>query len=646
MRIEDAARKLRPLLPEKVDGWLRARQLAEPEFRELIDRQILFEASRRLGDWQDRVLLSLPTEKQSRGSIHLGTVIYDQPQYSLGISENELLQNLAIFGRSGAGKTNVVFHLLEQLIERKVPFVFFDWKRTGRHLLERINLDVYTVGRKLRSFSFNPFICPPGIEPHTWYQKVTDIMGDAYTFGEASRSVLLKALMKTAGENRSVNPLELIQQINQTQTGSRSKGWRESVTRALESLHYSSIIPEGDYSQEQIVSSLLQGRTILELDGLSDAAKKFLMPCICLWLFQSQISSSRREKLSLVLIIEEAHHVLYKKEGRSSESALEALLRQCREIGISMIIVDQHPSLVSSVVQGNCYTTIFLNLKDPSDISKAGSIASLGEDQKHLNHLPTGQGIVKLQDRWTKPVLVQFPLCVVKKGAVSDERLLEYSNRKTLSGEWRTETKDNSTFWQLPTADAELSSEELTFLDDVKNHPDDGVSIRYKRCNLSGEKGNRLKNKLINRGILEQKRMQVGRTHRMMLRTRETLSEEIESGSKPSIEHEYWKRVWTQKLKMSGYDVEVEAKRKQRGRMDICASKGKVVFAVEIETGKSDVSENVRQNLRDGLSEVWLIATNMKAREKIERQLAKDGLLLPERVQLLNSTDKIPSLFH
>jgi len=50
------------------------------------------------------------------------------------------------------------------------------------------------------------------------------------------------------------------------------------------------------------------------------------------------------------------------------------LLRQCREIGIAIIVVDQHPALISSGCLGNTYTTICLNLKDPSDINKAAAL--------------------------------------------------------------------------------------------------------------------------------------------------------------------------------------------------------------------------------------------------------------------------------
>ena len=151
MDIHKIARKLEPLMPAEVRHWIQVRDVADPELRSLIEKQIISTAYRVLGDVRSKLLLSLPPKGVARGTFHLGTIVYEKEKWPCGISASELLQNLAIFGRSGAGKTNVAFHLLEQLAARKVPFLFLDWKRTARHLLPRLkaNVHVYTPGRKL-----------------------------------------------------------------------------------------------------------------------------------------------------------------------------------------------------------------------------------------------------------------------------------------------------------------------------------------------------------------------------------------------------------------------------------------------------------------------------------------------------------------
>ena len=66
--------------------------------------------------------------------------------------------------------------------------------------------------------------------------------------------------------------------------------------------------------------------------------------------------------------------------------------------------------------------------------------------------------------------------------------------------------------------------------------------------------------------------------------------------------------------------------------MDILARKGPERLAVEIETGKSDVVRNVRQNLKARFTRVFVAATDKTALSKVERQLARAGLLIPKRV--------------
>ena len=76
------------------------------------------------------------------------------------------------------------------------------------------------------------------------------------------------------------------------------------------------------------------------------------------------------------------------------------LIRQCRELGIGIILTDQHPHLISSAALGNTYTTICLNQKDPTDINKAAGLSLVDDaDKKYFSMLNTGEAIVKMQDR-------------------------------------------------------------------------------------------------------------------------------------------------------------------------------------------------------------------------------------------------------
>ncbi|MCH8913657.1 MAG: aminotransferase class III-fold pyridoxal phosphate-dependent enzyme, partial [Planctomycetes bacterium] len=204
-------------------------------------------------------------------------------------------------------------------------------------------------------------------------------------------------------------------------------GWKLSAMRALDSLAFSKVAGTTRSTQEEHTKALLESQTIIELDALADSMKQFLVPILSLWLYSVRLASPDREKLCLVIVVEEAHNVLYRGEHRSKETVMNRLLRQCREIGIGIIVVDQSPHLISSVALGNTYTSICLNLKDPSDINRAAALSHLTEYEKgHMTLLSLGVGIIKLQGRWKRPILVRVPLVDVAKGAVTDELLKRY----------------------------------------------------------------------------------------------------------------------------------------------------------------------------------------------------------------------------
>jgi hypothetical protein len=662
MDVLAVARKLEPLIAEEVARWLRAREVGNPALKELIDRHILSTGYKKLGDFRRRILLSLPPQEKAKGALHLGTVLYEKEKWLFGISLGELNQHLSIFGRSGAGKTNVAFHLLEQLVARKIPFLFLDWKRTGRHLLPRLprKLTVYTPGRSLSPFPFNPFVTPPGLEPQVYLQQVVDVLGDAYTFGAGAKSLVQKALSDLYGRGKtSPSVQELLQAVQGLEVKERGAGWKISAVRALESLSYASLSGTDHAGQGELARRLLKGNTILELDALSDASKKFLIPLLCLWLFHVKLAEREREKLNLVILLEEAHHVLHR--GTLRPMVMEQLLRQCRELGIGLVVVDQHPSLISQAALGNCFTTICLNLKDPTDINKAAALSLVEDGEKEaFSMLPVGQGIVKMQDRWRRPFLVQFPWVNLDKGAVTDEVLADYLHgsakaigSESLAGKalgaLAANERTENTLGRIRMPDKGFSEEVVEFLQDIARHRDDGVDARYKRLGISVEKGSRIKNELMASGLVEGHEMKVGRTRKLLLRItvegRKLLG--IGSGqvSRESLAHEYWKQYYARLFEEKGYRVLVEAPRRS-GRVDVLAvrsnenaTRAPESVAIEIETGKSNVVWNVKQDLLMDWN-VLVVATDSETMRKVERELGRVALLIPSRVTVTHAAEE------
>lgn len=620
------------------------RDSASPDVRSLIDSQIVTTAHRRLGDLRQRILLSLPPERLSKGALRLGTVLYEAEKWPLGLSTTELMQNLAIFGRSGAGKTNVAFLLLEQLTARRIPWLFLDWKRTARHMIPALpaKVNVYTPGRALAPFPFNPFLAPPGLEQHVYVNHLIDVIAEAYTLGDGARSVLQKAITACLEQERTPPTVQrVLDELDRLPDNHRIRGWKISATRALQSLAFSRLIGKDVAAQESFMRGLLSGRTVIELDALDQGGKKFLIPILMLWLYHVRLSAPVREKLELAVFVEEAHHVLFRSENRSKESLMNMLLRQCREIGIGMIVIDQHPHLIASAAQGNTYTSICLNLKDPADIHRAAGLSLVEDEDKRLfSMLPVGHAIVKLQDRWRQPFLVRFPLVHVKKGSVTDERLSQLlRGNSSRTGRFGADAGEFGGDQQVPVLDEGLNDESLAFLEDVLRHCDDGVRVRYQRLGMSVRRGMALRDALVRRGFLDIQEVKLGRYRKILLRVRRKARELLGitgDDSLPvreSLAHEFWKRFYAKRYEEQGYRVQLEAPRPS-GRVDVLAVKGTERVAIEVETGKSDVVANVKADLRAGFDRVVVVATDEGALERVERELGAAGLLIDKRTVL------------
>ncbi len=641
MDIDKLLQKLEPLIPERVERWHRARDFADPEVKGLLEKEILSVAYKLLGDFRRKVLLSLPPEKKAKGSIHLGTIIYEKEKWPFGISQAELLRNMGIFGMSGSGKTNTAFHIFKQLVEKRIPVLFWDWKRTTRHLIPNLRgkISIYTPGRKLSPFPFNPFIVPPDLEPSVYVNRLVDVMAEAYTLGDGSRSVLQKAISSCYRvANHSPSAADILAEVEKSPGAGRVGGWKISARRALESLEFSDMTARDRAAQQEFTTALLNDVTIVELDALAQGAKKFLIPMMCLWLYYVRLASPTREQLKLVIFVEEAHHVLYRQEQRAKETVMNMLLRQCRELGIGIIVIDQHPHLISSAALGNTYTTLCLNQRDPTDINRAAGLSLVEESEKKwFSMLPVGRAIVKLQDRWRRPFLVQLPLVPVRKGLVTDE-LLEGFVKGSLTARGLRCAVDRK-FGRMPHSltDEALDQDALNVVDDVLKYQDDSLRVRYKRLRLSVDKGTRLKSHLVENGVLEEQDVKVGRTRKVLLRVTPAARAKLgldKHAGRGSIAHEYWKRFYAAFFRENSYQVELETPR-NGGRVDVAGRKDGKSIAIEIETGKSDVVWNVKQDLLSRFSSVLVVATDEGALDRVERQLAKAGLIVPKRINVV-----------
>ena len=199
-RVQELCRKLKPVLGRKVDGLWHA-YLADPDADGKADIEQTLEllAAKHLGtDYQpDRSPFPPPAKEFAEsGDVPIGRISYGQRElYPFHLKSARLKEHILIAGRSGSGKTNLTFVLMQGIMARGIRVVALDWKRGYRDLLVlRSDLRVYTIGRNVAPFRFNPLIPPQGCEPGTWIKLIVDVIASAYLGGEGVISLLVSGL--------------------------------------------------------------------------------------------------------------------------------------------------------------------------------------------------------------------------------------------------------------------------------------------------------------------------------------------------------------------------------------------------------------------------------------------------------------------
>jgi len=702
-RIQELCRQLKPVLGKKVDR-LWSVYLAESDMRGKADIEQTLEllAAKHLGKSYepDRAPFPPPSKEFAlRGEIRLGNVSYGGRElYPFYLKSSRLKEHILIAGRSGSGKTNLTFVLMEGIIASGIKVLALDWKRGYRDLMSRHkDLRVYTIGRDIVPFRFNPLIPPAGCEPHLWIKLIVDVMASAYLGGEGVISLLVAGLdhlysqFGVFDQTQRAWPTiqDLLAWLRTAKLKGRAALWQASAERILLAMTYGEFGAVLNTKDNSHVAELLDHNAVLEMDGLSSSSDKVMFSeALTLYLYRCRLAAGPVSRLTNVIILEEAHNLLLKKSTESKESVLETSIRMVRQYGLGYVFVDQSASLLSKVAFANSYATLALSQKLRSDVQTMAGAMNLSDEQTEaLNTLAIGTAVVRLADEHPEPFLVKVPLCPVREGSVSDAQIqaqwggchsdsrsnrppqtqppaispipppdkIDQDNRNHL----HTETKDTrppsprqSIAEDEPCdcdpepPDKNLSREDIRFLSDVAAHPLSTTVTRYQRLNLSRRRGNAVRESLAAAGAIE----------RVVIATRcgqVVLYELTDSGRglcsalgldpgpKPreSLEHRFWVRQTARWFEGKGYEVTYEHPVKGNGAIDILATRPGEMVAVEVETGKSDVKENIDKIRHAGFDRIVMLATSPFAIGVCQKVIDSAGKTGPTPVELLTWLD-------
>ena len=682
MKVEEMLEKLKPLWGEYAQRVWREYVLADAETRRAIEASLQIALARHLDQtFQDRqILLEPPPAQELAGAYPIGKVLYGRREAgTFCLREEEWIQHIGIFGRSGSGKTNTALVLVWNLLRKRKPFLVFDWKRNYRDLLATKsgrNIHIFTVARQVSPFYFNPLIPPATVPPVIWLKKLIEIMAHAYFLGEGVSYLMQKAfdsVYKQFGvyqQRPEVWPtLQDVSDwlVNYKATG-REAAWMDSALRAVGVLCFGEMGRVLNQRTPFPVEELLKRNAVLELDALTNSDKVFLIESLLLWIHHFRMAEGDRETFKHAIFIEEAHHILLgkKQEIMGTEAITDVILREIRELGEAIVLIDQHPSLISKPALGNTYLTIGMNLKHRSDVNMISDAMLLNAKKaRYLGKLEIGQGMVKLQGRWTDPFLVRFPHVKLKKGKVQDSDVRQAREHwdpgfseeiLTRGGRSESPGTQEGLFGVLRGSDKKEKErddgsgpgqvEEL-LMKDILRKAGSGVSERYSRLGLSAYQGNLAKSRLLSKDLVQEKevRTRSGRVKVLELTRKGRKALEGRNGlvqaskRKGGAEHRFWMERVAQAFRRERYKVETEVPLGGGKATDLVATKDRRRIAIEIETGNSEAAYNIKKNLDYGFSAVLCLVTRDKALVRVQREIEKAGLSDDPRVFLESAED-------
>jgi len=653
-RAEELCRKLKPLMGRKIDALWQAYLSEEGRGQREMESFLELLYHRAVGGQveADPVLFAPPPRDISAGEFPIGTVCYNGKKlYPFGLRAAEWIQHVGIFGRSGAGKTNLVFHLLKGLSDADKPFLVFDWKRNYRDLAGHLpELQVLTVGRDVAPFRFNPLIPPKDTAPKTWLKKLNEVIAHSYFLGEGVLYLLQKALdaVYTQAGVYDGPPAQwptfqdVLAYLEKHPAKGREALWMASTLRAVSVLCFGEMGKTVNTHHGTDLAQLLHQSVVLELDALTHSDKTFLTEALLLWIHHFRLAEGERETFKHVLVIEEAHHILLRKkqELAGGEAITDVILREIRELGEAVVLVDQHPSLISLPALGNTFCSVALNLKTRADVNAIADCMLIDmEERKGLGKLEVGQALVKLQGRWFTSFLVECPRIEVAKGSVTDEQIRRPNPTDPAPTPSIVSPPAHSTaLSEVPPAGKSTPSAPKpgeSLLADILLHPLSGVVERYRRLHLSRRKGNHLKEQLIAQGWVVPREIPT-RTGRVVLmeltpageKRLEKRGHQVARAPRHGcLEHLFWREKVKTYYQARGWTATLERPIGQGRCVDLELAKDGQRVAVEIETGRDGV-RNAEKALAAGFEQVLSVATNEPVEAWTRKEVAENGLVL------------------
>lgn len=379
--------------------------------------------------------------------------------YHMGKSESaELLLNRQamashtfITGSTGTGKSNAVYHLLDEITKNgQTTFLVVEPAKGEYKNVFGNCTDVQVFGTNPREtplLRMNPFAFLENIHILEHIDRLVEIFNACWPMYAAMPAVLKDAI------ERSYQKVGWDLRNSESEKGVFPTFFDllDILPGVIEESHYSKDT-QSDYvgalcTRVKSLTNGIYGSVLCAEDALSDAemfdqnvivdlsrvgsmeTKSLLMGILVMKLQEYRMcSSGMNSRLRHVTVLEEAHNLLRKTSAEQSQEGanlqgksvemLANAIAEMRTYGEGFIIADQAPGLLDMSVIRNTNTKIILRLPDEEDRKLVGKSAALKEAQiDELSKLPLGVAAV-YQNEWPEAVLCKIEAYPMPENAV------------------------------------------------------------------------------------------------------------------------------------------------------------------------------------------------------------------------------------
>jgi hypothetical protein len=404
--------------------------------------------------------------------------------------------------------------------------------------------------------------------------------------------------------------------------------WWASVKRTLNAINYPGLGEMVNCLSGYPIAELLKKKVILELDGLSGSDQAFVIGSLLLWIYHFRLRQPEREVLKHFIVIEEAHHLFLKT--RQEEDIADIIMREIRELGESIIIIDQHPSKMSVSALGNLSTKFALSLSLNQDVAALANAMLLEKDQKkYLTMLTIGQCVCR-SDRLIQPVLVAVPDFPLKKGIVSDEDL-----RNHMEGYLPNLSPQLPPLPQRGSICGIQTNETLSplgriMLENIAFKPILGLVKRFKELGLKISHGYKVIEELTAHSLIMPRTIDGHRLYELSAKGKKSLGKKVSLNGRGGLEHRYYiEKIKAHYLSNDGFTF------LEKDDIDLVVETIEKRLAVQVETGKSDLQGNLTKLATYPADLKYVATTNPETEIKVKEML--NNLLIPDKgkIQIL-----------